>query len=561
MAIVPGARSLSNVQIARAPQQGPTALANANTFGAQIGTARAGLGQAVQNVGEQAAAITLDIQKRENMRQLKEADIEFSKAERLLMSGDGTEENPGFLNLPGKRALNSAEATRSQVLELQKTIGKGLTRTQRERWQAISAERTEALLTRMDTHTARQRFVADAATAKARGQEANDRAAIFYNDPVEMGHLFAVRQAEALAEGMALGMGEEAALSYAQQQVSGTAVTAIEAAIASGDTAQAKHLLAQYSKASEGADGQFIPPRLDGSDIPALKKKLQAGVVQHDSARAANLLFAKFPSASAADTKARLKFMRDPSLPVGVRDALIKRVGIYNAEVARAEALASSQAMEVASQQIAQGVAPADVDTSRLTVTQMKTLDVAHARFVNNVPFVTDWDEWDKILLQPQKWKDLPLDTIRQFLADEQFAIAQRLKVNANNPTSGKHASQQTQEQIFKERTAGDFGVTSAAKKKRGEFQTLFDRHVAAVEDKSGVDMTSTELHELMDKLLGDLTLRGEFFGGPGPFFDDTDPFFEQVEEISDKFRKANPGLTDVQLLDAFALMLERRPR
>ena len=325
MAKVPGSTALGNVTPGVGPTVFQTFRATPAAFGAQIAqeTQRSGAGAA--KLGGDILGIGLRIQLEENQRELKEALTELSRQKNGIGFGDGTSANPGFYSLEGEEALQASGKTREGLLSAQTEIGKGLSnRKVKQLFAAASAQDITNELARYNSHTAKQRKVANARTADARQNEAIDDAALNYadNDIVNKNIFIAI--AEATAAATERGFGPEAISSFAEQAGSKVAVASITAAVKAGDAARAQELFDTFTEKQE--NGKAV---LDGRDIPAMAKLVEDADIRAQAQEATDgIIDADLGEAQSLEAA---RMIEDPK----VRDDVVRRLNLRFAENAR----------------------------------------------------------------------------------------------------------------------------------------------------------------------------------------------------------------------------------
>lgn len=135
--------------------------------------------QAAGGVANIAFAFAEKFAREDAEREARDLDTEFSNSLRLLQFGDGTDANPGFLNLKGQAALDSREAHIEALENLQAST---LKKTSSDRVRGLLAQtldsRSRTALDKSAAHFGRQREVANKASFDAHQAAIADDAAV-----------------------------------------------------------------------------------------------------------------------------------------------------------------------------------------------------------------------------------------------------------------------------------------------------------------------------------------------------------------------------------------------
>ncbi len=508
MVTVPGPQNLGTVQPSIANQTPQTALAGEGAFGVQNAQADQDFGRAVAKAGDMASDIILQEKIDDNKRELKEALVAQSKLEKTIFFGDGTKENPGFSNLSGQAAIDGLQTARQAYTQGQENIAKGLTSTvQRQRFAAASAQAGVDAQARLNDHTSKQRAVANLRTAKARQQEAKDNAVFDFRNDDRMATNFAIVQAEALTVGSEAGLTGQALVSHVEKAVSEVAVQAVEAAIAAGDIARGRKLLAQYKKGGQ----------LDGTDIPALTKALQEGTVKFSSQEFTDAIIGQGQAEGWTPQQfmaaARAVEHKDPE----VRLATVRRVTLFNAEQARAKREAVTDAGLAASQFVEGGGQMTDFNSGQkalLGTDKLLSLEKHEARKATGAATVTQWERFNHYTLEVPRdeIKNIDLEMAQEELAPAQFAIVQRMVQAARTDTGTSGPADETSFSASQVFAAGikntpfapKRGERSSATERRGQLQTLYQMDIEILERNNGPKRktTATEKHKVLNDLM-----------------------------------------------------------
>ena len=346
---------------------------------------------------------------------------------------------------------------------------------------------------------------------------------------------FAIVQAEALTEGSERGLTGQALISHTEAAVSEVAVQAVEAAIAEGDIARGRKLLAKYTK-----EGQ-----LDGTDIPALKKALKEGNVKFASQEFTDAIIGQGLAEDWTPQQfmaaARAVEAKDPE----VRLATVRRMTLFNAEQARAKLEARRDAGLTADQWVENGGKMLDLDPKvkeLLATDKLRSLDLAAARKASGEATVTRWDRFDFYTLQLPKDQVINIDLgmAKTELAPQQFSIVERMVIAARTASA---TAGPTEEQPFTPTQVFAAGIKntpfapkrrerSSATERRGLLQSLYMADVTTAERNNGPKkkLTALEHQKILTELMDRVVVGSSFI-----FFDDEEPLF--TVEIPTEFR------------------------
>ncbi len=563
MVTVPGAQDIGAVQRSLVNQPGPVSLASADAFGAQIARADQEIGRATARAGEELSDRVLQEAIADNIREMKEGLNEYGKLKTTILNGDGTEENPGFLNHEGQAAIDALQGHREQLTEGQEAISKGLRNDrQRQLFTAAVAGSATAAQGSLNDHTSKQRDVANVRTAKVRARLQASNATLDYNDPKAMADNFARAQAEWDLIGRAQGLRGDNLAAFISQQVSSVAVSAVEGAIAQGDMAQAKKLFDQYKKTGQ----------LEGIDQPALQKKLKAGVTKFGSQQEADKIFAQFSGSNAADVAARLKAARAITDP-DVREATLERVTKFNAEQARALTAKNTQDFKDSTELVANGMATADVPAlANMIPSQRNSLRALEARTALGVPVVSSPGLFALMRNKtPEELIGTDLTELEGLLSPAHFKIIAARILAAETAAFGtatataKFTNPFTVGEKFNRRIGATFEKDQLTKQEIDGIAVIYEDEVEALGTKQKSRVTNDQMDTILDSILDPVILQGSIFG-PGPFTDDP-PVPLVLIQVPDKhraaltadFKAANGRLPDAQELKrAYVDFLER---
>ncbi len=274
--------------------------------GASIDAFGGGTGQALQQAAraggtlDQLDSMVLRQIAEDNEREAKNLDIQLQSRLRVLLHGDGSANNPGFLGLQGENALKSREAFQQEVEKARNEVLGRASPQVRQLVDPVAAARVEGVFEKSSQHTRTQREVAFQETTKARVAEAYQEAALNWNDPAKLMESIGVVTDEMIAEGERLGRSEEATQTLIEGHRSKIFQGAIEAAIPV-DPMTAQTLLIKYA------------PLMDGDVQAEVAGKLRPYVVLQVAQDAAQEAVQKFGygNRAAAEKWLREKFSGD----------------------------------------------------------------------------------------------------------------------------------------------------------------------------------------------------------------------------------------------------------
>lgn len=153
-------------------------------FGAVQGQALAGLGAAGAKIGAEGMAIAAQMHYSDIERAAKDGHTAQLQQNTNLLWGDGTAQNPGFLNLKGEAAVAALPGVQAQLQKIHQTIGQGI---QDKAAQQLYGSAGDATVTKdmelVNRFGAQQRSAADLNSSNARIATATTRAMLQWNDP------------------------------------------------------------------------------------------------------------------------------------------------------------------------------------------------------------------------------------------------------------------------------------------------------------------------------------------------------------------------------------------
>lgn len=215
---LPGIETVRQVNPQILRTQALSAPRNAGAVGEAIATGGA-------NLSAQFAKDAERIANEDAEREARNLDTEYSRGIRLRLHGDGTEENPGFLNQRGENAIQSRQAFEADLEAFKKQmLGKASNDRVRRAIEGAFANRLESTLSRGAIHSEKERNVANDAAIASRKQELQDSAAA---DPARVDLNARLIQDEAERQAMGKGLGKEAAKTAGQIAATGIHIAEI----------------------------------------------------------------------------------------------------------------------------------------------------------------------------------------------------------------------------------------------------------------------------------------------------------------------------------------------
>lgn len=269
MATVPRGNA-TNVGASRLPYV--SSGASANNFGAQKGQALQQVGQDLSQIGQQA----FDIHRQNVQREAKNLYIEDKKLKRLLLQGDGTEENPGVLNMRGEDALRAGPLVEKALAEQRSKLLKNVSSQQvRTLFEGAVAEDDQPDLDRLFTHMAIQREAANDATDKALIEEAQNDAALNYHDSGKVDRALMTIGETIANQTSRKGLSTEVMQQEILSAYSSTIEKTIKAA-AQVDTKAARRLQETYKDSLSGVDAADVDKYLEAKEEQDLNDRYTA---------------------------------------------------------------------------------------------------------------------------------------------------------------------------------------------------------------------------------------------------------------------------------------------
>lgn len=157
--------------IATRPVGTPYQSAAGATAGA-FGTDPAALmsaGKSLENTGDMLYKEVLRAQIEDNERETKKADLLLQEKLSMIRNGDGTPDNPGFLNLKGDAAVSAAGDAEQKRQKALREVSDGITNPKvKQMFEPLGRQRTISSTGEANDYTSKQRTVANNEVSQAR---------------------------------------------------------------------------------------------------------------------------------------------------------------------------------------------------------------------------------------------------------------------------------------------------------------------------------------------------------------------------------------------------------
>lgn len=224
-----------------------------NQFGAASGRALQGVGQEISKVGARIGEVATVLQVDENERQIKKADVALSEGYRILLTGDGTPENPGYRSLRGEQALEALPALKERMTQLRQSTIEAVPGNKAKSTFSVASElREQQAFGLAAAHSVAQQEVASEAVDLARFKSAVSSAAGAYNDPIALATHISV--AESAAKSAAARKSQDPVVLEQAAQAARTDgyKAAILGAVKGDDMGEAQRLFALHKDKMDG---------------------------------------------------------------------------------------------------------------------------------------------------------------------------------------------------------------------------------------------------------------------------------------------------------------------
>ena len=257
---------------------GPIALqsadAPAGAFGATQGRAIARLGEQIIGVSDDIFKASIAIQDEDDQREFKKLDIELSSFIRELGSGDGSEENQGFLSTEGEGTLQAFPKAQIAIQNKRAELLASSSNNRVKRMFSVSSEqRVEKELSSYLTHVTKQRKRANKAVGNARINEAIDDAVSAFNDRDILERALVIVEAETAI--LFKDFSQEVVDSETEKAVTNLLDKVVTAA-SRNDNELAKKIFNDFLLKIDGVSRAAISIRLGARDKELLRLKIEA---------------------------------------------------------------------------------------------------------------------------------------------------------------------------------------------------------------------------------------------------------------------------------------------
>ena len=243
----------------RLPITDPDAIFNQNSLGKSLSK----IGKEISKATDELSVTLQRMKEEDDRREFKKLDIEFSDYLRKVTYGDGTEENPGFLNLEGENVLGAFPSTQDAIKKRYEELKKSATNKQvREMFDLLAQERMGDTLGTFTNYTADQRRAANDAVSKARIASAVSEAATNYGSIDQIEKQLAIVLGEVTDQAGRNGWNDDVTSQVLKEQQSAVLNAAITGAIVN-NVGYAQRLLNQYRGELTGTDKIDLQSKID----------------------------------------------------------------------------------------------------------------------------------------------------------------------------------------------------------------------------------------------------------------------------------------------------------
>lgn len=219
---------LQTVMPSAAPTPGQSQRASPEAFGADIGRAMQGAGEALSQAGDVASRHALAFQELNNETYAKQADTALQTKLRNMGYGDPADTSkPGYFALAGQAAFDGSKPTMEAADKAFDEVSDSLPNdAARRMFYASGKSRVASFSESVASHAAQGRKEWMIGTSQARQASAIDSAADYYNDPTKINLNIALAKQEALDQGEIQGWSPEQ-VTAAQRDVASKAHVAV----------------------------------------------------------------------------------------------------------------------------------------------------------------------------------------------------------------------------------------------------------------------------------------------------------------------------------------------
>ncbi len=269
------------------------------------------VGGQIKQASNELEDALLRIQDEDAKREARKLDTEMSAYARLKTYGDGTAENPGYLNLLGENAVNGYAAAQADIdKKAQELRGMASNGRVANMFTIAANERLGSLKGQWLNHTADQRMKANQQVNEAHMKEAVMDAASNWANPAATERGMAILQgsiADQVSRGVLPAEAAPAALKEAQSSL----IEKVVLAATIGSTAAAKRILATYAGEIDGLTAASLKDKIHSQDMQNLsdsERYKRIAEAEHERVQDANfdknveaILLHQLPASELAD--------------------------------------------------------------------------------------------------------------------------------------------------------------------------------------------------------------------------------------------------------------------
>lgn len=248
----------ANTPYESAPSATPAA------FGALTGQALENLGKGVDDLGKGVTAYLAEVNKDNIERDTQTAYISAAQRRSLLLNGDGTDANPGLMNLQGENAMKAWPTVQASLQQIKDDTLKGVTNAHvrdafTKAWDATTEVKVENGL----NHVYQQREVANKVASKAIVTAAEDDAATNYNSTRAIDQASIMIGEQVAKQATNDGVDNATMQQLVNQAHSKLFERVIKSAAVLGSTQKGEELFVQYEAGMDGVTKANVVDFLD----------------------------------------------------------------------------------------------------------------------------------------------------------------------------------------------------------------------------------------------------------------------------------------------------------
>lgn len=478
----------------RTTQARQTVQADAGAFGADVAQGIGHVGQAASQINARISARNAKIQQEKDAADALEAYTRASDTLRDRLRGDG-----GFLNLEGREAAEGYDQTQLDVDEIGTRHADGLSDNARIAYERLWRGRRESALNSAATHSGNQRKAYLKSSSASVAEQSQLDAIESYTNPqsvaehLERGEL-AIRAGNA-------GQPADAVALEVQKYRSSSALSAITAAVDSGDFGAARALQESFGDQLAGQDGSTAAELIE-----------RAGLVERRQ-EATDQIHGQF----GANEAAAREYIRE-NYSGELEDEILRD---YEGRVKENRISETAQKEQVLEQALAAVDAGTPVDS--LPISQYRALTEEDRKYLrrrqSGAPAVTDWEAYAEYAeLSAGELRELDLSVARRRLNDQDFrALAKRKQTalgGGNN--DGDIESSRTLSQAIDQYLV-DSGITDKKKRKgrQGQIHSTYDQRYQAYQQEHGREPDDAWRDEQLKLLIAETVISrpGDIWG------------------------------------------------